>query len=148
MMKHWLVASAFVVAAGMAAAADDAGTVKSSKGTVTIERAGQKLPAAVGSKVFVADRIVTGADSAVGITLRDSTLLSAGPNSVLNLDKFAFDPTTHAGTVDATIKRGSLGVISGKIAKADPEAVRFRTPSVTLGVRGTEFVVEVGATED
>ncbi len=132
----------------LALAAEEAGTVKTAKGTVTIERGAQKLPAAVGGKVFAADRVVTGADSSVGITLRDNTLLSAGPNSVLSLDKFSFNTTTHAGTVDATLRRGTLGVISGKIAKADSDSVRFRTPTATLGVRGTEFVIEVAGTEE
>jgi hypothetical protein len=129
-------------------AADEAGTVKTAKGTVAIERGGQKLPIAVGAKVFANDRVVTGADSSVGITLRDNTLLSAGPNSVLSLDKFSFDATTHAGAVDATLRRGTLGVISGKIARADSDSVRFRTPSATLGVRGTEFVIEVSGTDE
>jgi hypothetical protein len=80
----------------------------------------------------------------VGITLHDNTLLSAGPNSVLVLDNFAFNPTTHAGAIDASVKRGTLAVISGKIAKQSPETVRFRTPSAILGVRGTSFVVDAG----
>ena len=98
----------------------------------------------MGTSVEAKDRIVTGADGAVGITLRDNTMLSAGANSVLDLNKFSFDSTTHAGAVDATIKKGTLSVISGKIAKANPDAVRFSSPSVTLGVRGTEFVLEAG----
>jgi hypothetical protein len=35
-------------------------------------------------------------------------------------------------------------VISGKLAKANPDAVRFSTPTTTLGVRGTAFIIEVG----
>lgn len=120
----------------------EAGTVKTAKGTVTVERGGQKIAAAPGVKVYAADRVLTGADGAVGITLRDNTVLSAGPNSTLALDKFAFDSTTHAGAIDATLKRGTLSVVSGKIAKASPDAVTFRTPTTTLGVRGTEFVIE------
>jgi hypothetical protein len=76
--------------------------------------------------------------------LHDNTLLSAGPNSTVDLNKFAFDSTTHAGTIDATVKRGTLSVISGKIAKATPEAVRFSAPGMTLGVRGTSFVIDAG----
>ena len=128
--------------------AEEAGSVKTARGAVAIERDGQKLPLTVGDKVFASDRVVTGADSSVGITLRDNTLLSAGPNSVLSLDRFSFDATTHAGAVDATLKRGTLAVISGKIAKADSNSVRFRTPTTTLGVRGTEFVIEVAGTEE
>ena len=81
---------------------EPAGMVKTSKGDVGIERAGQRFPAPIGTPVLVADRIKTGADGAVGVTLRDNTLLSAGPNAVLELKQFAFNPTTHAGSIDAT----------------------------------------------
>jgi len=125
-------------------AADEAGIVKTSKGQVTLERTGQKLAAPVGTKVFASDRVLTGADSAVGITLRDNTLLSAGPNSTVDLNKFTFNSTTHAGTIDASVKRGTLSVTSGKIAKATPDAVSFSAPGMTLGVRGTTFIIDAG----
>lgn len=131
-------------AANMVWAASEAGTVKTVKGSVVIERDGQNQTVVVGAHVLAADRIVTGTDGAVGITLRDNTMLSAGPNSTLDLNKFAFDATTHAGTLDASVRRGTLAVISGKIAKTSPANVRFSTPTVTLGVRGTEFIIEAG----
>jgi len=86
---------------------------------------------------------VTGADGSVGITLRDETLLAVGPNSNVWLEKYAFDPTSHEGTLNATVKKGTLGVISGKLSKQSPGAVQFRTPTSILGVRGTEFVIDV-----
>jgi hypothetical protein len=127
-------------------AADAAGVVKTVKGKVQIERAGGSSGAAIGSDVYSSDRIVTGPESSVGITLRDTTQLSAGANTTLELNKFAFNSTTHDGVLDATVKRGSLAVISGKLAKANPDSVRFSTPTTTLGVRGTEFIIEVGDT--
>lgn len=127
--------------------AEPSGMIKTSKGSATIERAGQKLPATVGTNVEAKDRIVTGADGAVGITLRDNTMLSAGPNSVLDLNKYAFNATTHAGALDVMVKKGTLSVISGKLAKANPQAVVFSTPTTTLGVRGTEFVIDAGQSE-
>lgn len=127
--------------------AEPAGTIKTSKGSASIERKGQKLPATVGTAVEAGDRIVTGADGAVGMVLRDNTALSAGSNSTLDLNKYAFDSTTHAGQLDATVKRGTLAVISGKVIKANPDAVRFATQSMTLGVRGTEFVIEASEEE-
>jgi hypothetical protein len=131
--------------AALPAHADDvAGIVKTVKGSVQIERPAGNTGATIGSEVFGSDRIVTGPQSSVGITLRDSTQLSAGANTVLELNRFAFNTTTHDGVLDATVKRGSLAVISGKLAKANPDAVRFSTPTTTLGVRGTEFIIEVG----
>lgn len=127
-----------------AAHAQLAGVVKGVKGAATLDRLGSQQAVVVGAKVFTSDRIVTGADSSVGIMLRDSTMLSAGPNTVLQMNKFAFNSTTHAGSIDATVKRGTVAVISGKIAKATPENVSFSTPSMTLGVRGTEFIIDAG----
>ena len=119
-----------------------AGTIKTSQGSAYIVRAGDKLPADPGEPVMVSDSIQTGSNGTVGITLMDDTRLTAGPDSTLELRRFVFDTTTHAGSLDASVKRGSLAVISGKIAKTNPENVSFSTSAVTLGVRGTRFIIQ------
>jgi Uncharacterized protein conserved in bacteria len=123
------------------AAAAEIGQIKTAKGQVTIERDGRTLPGAVGARLQSADVVKTGADSAVGITMDDDSLLSAGPGSVLSLDRYAFEPTTGRGRFDASLNKGTLAVISGRIAKGSPDAMTVRTPTAVLGVRGTEFVV-------
>ncbi len=145
--RHICFAAATLLAlSGQTRAAElPAGMVKTSKGQAVIEREGKPSPALAGAALMRGDRIVTGADGSVGVTLRDETLLSVGPNSHVWLEKFAFDPTTHEGSLDATVKRGTMGVISGKLSKQSPGAVQFRTPSSVLGVRGTEFLIDVGA---
>ena len=130
------------------AAAQDAGQIKTSKGSAQIERAGQKLPAAVGQVVQQGDVVLTGADGSVGITFRDNSLVSIGPDSVLAIDRFVFDSTTHQGNFDASLKQGTLAVVSGKLAKQSPEAMKVKTPAAILGVRGTEFLVRTGPAND
>jgi hypothetical protein len=121
--------------------AGDIGQVKVSKGSVTIERAGQSLRGDPGLRVQASDVVTTGGDGAVGITMTDNSLLSAGPNSVLVLDRYDFDSTTNEGRFDASLRRGTLAVVSGRLAKQSPDAMTLRTPSAILGVRGTSFVV-------
>ena len=123
--------------------ASDIGQIKVSKGSVTIERGGQALAGAPGTRVQGSDVVRTGADGSVGITMTDSSLLSAGPNSVLVLDRYEFDSTTNQGHFDASLRQGTLAVVSGRLAKQSPDAMTLRTPSAILGVRGTEFVVTV-----
>jgi len=123
------------------ASAAEIGQIKTSKGQVTIERDGRSQPGMVGLRLQTADVIKTGADGSAGITMDDESLLSVGPNSVLSLDRFVFDSKTNAGRFDAALNRGTLAVISGKIAKQAPDAMTVRTPTAVLGVRGTEFVV-------
>ena len=121
--------------------AAEIGRIKVAKGGVTIEREGSAVPAAVGARVQTSDRIRTAADGSVGITLDDDSLLAAGPNSILSLDRYAFDPTTNQGRFDAALNKGTLAVISGRIAKQSPDAMTVRTPAIILGVRGTTFAV-------
>ncbi len=127
---------------GQAAADDRAGTFKVVNGTVSIERGGQTLAAKVGGPVMQGDRVTTAPSSFAGITLRDNTRLTASPDSTLVIDTFSFDTTTHEGRLDASLKKGKLAVISGQLAKANPEAVTYNTGSMTIGVRGTEFILE------
>jgi hypothetical protein len=121
--------------------AADIGQIKISKGTVTIERGAQAQPATVGMRLQTSDVVKTGADGSVGINMSDNALLSLGPNSSLSLDRYEFDSTTNQGAFDTSLQRGSLAVVSGRIAKQSPEAMTVRTPFAVLGVRGTEFVV-------
>jgi len=136
-------AVALAAAAVASAAAEDIGQVKVARGTVTIERAGAQLPGSAGMRLQRADVVTTGADGSVGITMSDNSLVSAGPNSAIALDRYEFDPTTHQGRFDASLRKGSLAVVSGRIAKQSPDAMTVRTPAAVLGVRGTEFAVHV-----
>jgi hypothetical protein len=140
-MALWLV---FAVTCVTPALAEEAGHIKVTRGEVHIERAGRTLPARVGAVVEAGDVVVTGAGGSVGITFLDSSLLSAGPRSVLAIDRFAFDSTTHQGAFESSLRKGTLAVVSGKIARQSPEAMKVRTPAALLGVRGTEFVVRTG----
>lgn len=136
-------AVASVLAVAGTAWADDVGQVKTTKGTVHVERDGQRLPASVGMPIRLSDALVTGADGSVGVTFSDNSLLSTGPNSVLVVDRYSFDSTTHAGRFDASLKKGTLAVVSGKMVKQSPDAMKVHTPAAIMGVRGTEFAVQV-----
>jgi len=139
---RWTIALALLGITATAWAAD-VGEIKVVQGAAQIERGKERLPVKVGMAVQEADKVVTAAESTVGITFADNSLLSIGPNSVLAIDKYVFDSTTHAGQFDSTLSKGTLAVVSGKIVKQSPEAMRVRTPTAIMGVRGTEFIVRV-----
>jgi hypothetical protein len=120
---------------------DPIGQVKTLAGPVTVERAGTTQPMAVGDHVFQSDVVITAAGGTVGITFADNSMMSLGPDSRLVLDKFRFDTTTHEGSFDSSLQKGTLAVKSGQIVKQTPEAMHIKTPAALLGVRGTEFVV-------
>lgn len=136
-----IFAAALLLAATGAQA--DIGRVKISKGPALIERGSERIPAEPGLVLEEADVVVTGDGGRVGITFIDNTRFSAGPNSRVELSTFRFNPTTQDGDFQTRVEKGTLAVISGQIAKKTPDAMKVRTPTTILGVRGTEFVVEV-----
>ena len=123
-------------------AADAAGVVKTRRGEAQVERAGERFPLDPGSDVFQGDRVLTGATGYVGITMHDDTLLTLGPNALLVVDRYAFDSRSHDGNFLVTLTRGALSVVTGLIAKRSPESFVVKTRLSTMGVRGTEFIVE------
>ena len=141
-MRNAMILAAALGFAGTAMAAD-IGLVKVAKGSVQIQRGAAKIPAAVGTGLQTADVVITGADGSAGITFTDNSLVSVGPNSVFAIDKYRFDTTTHAGEFEGNLRQGRLAAVSGKMVKQSPDSMKIRTPSAIMGVRGTEFVVEV-----
>lgn len=131
--------------AAPAASATDAGVgrIKIASGAASVIRAGQTLPAKPGLVLQKGDILSTGKDGRIGATFFDNSRFAAGPGSRVVISEFLFDDTTHDGRFVTQVDRGSLAVISGKIAKKNKDAMRVRTPTALLGVRGTRFVVEV-----
>lgn len=137
------LAVAAVLTAGATRAEEWAGTVKAAEGTVSFDRGGTSTPVKVGDKLLPKDMLVTGKDSRVAVTLRDDTLMSIGAQSRVAVNEFAFDPATRAGSLFVSVLRGVTAMVSGLVAKANPLAMRVVTPTATIGIRGTEFIIEV-----
>ena len=117
--------------------------VKKVTGQVVIQRSGRRLPAKVGDPLFEKDIIETGPDGGIGITFVDNTVFSTGPNSQLALDEFQFDSNNFRGSMLADMRQGTLAVVSGDITRSSPGAMKIKTPTAQLGVRGTTFAIQV-----
>lgn len=142
-----LLVIACVALGGDLAWAGDSGTAKIVRGDVRVERGGSTAPLHVGDTVQEKDRIVAAAGASAGITLRDDTRISIGPNSTLVINRFSFDSQTQEGRVDTSILSGAMRYITGLVGRRNPDAVRIATRSVTIGIRGTDFIVEVAEGE-
>ena len=118
------------------------GTFKTVQGQVTLAQGDTRRAAVVGGALLPQERLSTGADGIAAVTLRDGTVLTLGPDSSLDLAEFDFNSTTQEGSMWVKLARGSLRVITGLIAKLQPEKVKVTTPTAVIGVRGTDFSVE------
>jgi len=137
------VACALLGIAAQPAAAAEIGQIKNTTGQVILLRNNTEQAAKAGDVVEQGDILITGANGSFGITLIDNSRLSAGPNSRIELKQFRFNPTTQEGESLTEIRRGTLAIVSGQIAKRSPDAMKVQTPTTILGVRGTTFAVKV-----
>jgi hypothetical protein len=143
MMTQAQTPPAAPVASVAAVAELQAGFVKSVRGNVQLlSAAGTARTAAAGDALGSVDRIVTGPDSSAAVVLRDDTTLVVGPSSRMDLKEFHFDATTRDGGLLVSLLRGSMRMITGLIGKTNPDAVRVETQTATIGIRGTDFIVQ------
>ena len=121
------------------------GIVGAISGTVKTENRELKT----GDKIYLNETIVSGANSGTQILLLDQSTFTVGEDSEVVMDTFIYDPATNDGKIVASVKQGSLKVISGLISKKNPDSLTVEVPEGTLGSRGTEFqtIVSKGKTD-
>jgi hypothetical protein len=137
----------FFSATALAASGEEAARVKNVSGTAFIVRQNQTLPVQKHDRIFTGDLLRTGRDGTLGVIFRDDTTLSLGPRSELVIDEFLFAPSQGKLSLVTRMLRGTAAYVSGVIAKLSPQAVRFETPTATIGIRGTKFLVKVEGEE-
>ena len=91
-----------------------------------------------------ADAIVTGDQARLLIRLRDQSELTVGANASLNVDRFLIDAEPDPAGVLFSLVRGAFRFVSGSRG-AERDRVAFRTPTATVGIRGTIIEAAVGA---
>jgi hypothetical protein len=135
------------IAALFAAAASPAwaeiGRIKTATGAATVERGPENLKAASGQELLAGDWLETGADGRISLTFVDNTRFAVAPNSRIGLQKFEYDATTQKGSFIASVERGSIAVVSGRITKSGRDGMQITTPDSVLGINGTRFIVTV-----
>ena len=129
--------------AGTALAAESAGQIKRVDGEVSVVRNKQAFAAKPGLAIEAKDRLITGKNGAVGFTTTDNSLVSLGPNSQLVIDQYAFNQQSQDGNIAFRFLKGTFAVVSGLLAKVQPDKAKFSTPTATIGIRGTEFIVSI-----
>ncbi|WP_423068451.1 FecR family protein [Devosia sp. CN2-171] len=90
----------------------------------------------VGADVFIGDRIVTGPKGQVQILFSDRTELVVGPNSALLLEDYLLRDDQSVGKFAINALSGTFRFSTGRAAK---DLYEIKTPTGTIGVRGTEF---------
>lgn len=119
------------------------GYVKTVTGVAQVVTQGKTVKAILGTPVMQGSVLKTGPDGSLGVTFKDSTMMSFGPMTELTVDEYLYSPAEGKLKFGAKLTRGTLNYVSGVIAKLKPDGVTVTTPTGLIGVRGTQFVAKV-----
>jgi hypothetical protein len=117
--------------------------VKTVTGEAWVNTAGQSVRAQLGTPVMPGSQLKTAAASSLGVTFKDNTVMSFGPDTELTVDEYIYSPAKDELKLSVRMTKGTLDYLSGVIAKLKPDAVTIKTLAGIIGVRGTQFVVSV-----
>lgn len=95
-----------------------------------------------GSDLQAGQQIATGADGRVHLMFLDGSAVTVGPNSVLTIERFAYDPAGKTGEMTLNVQQGTVRLVGGAIGKS--RDIEIRTPSGSVGLRGGIAAVTVG----
>ena len=129
-------ALAALLAGGLGAAWAASGTALGVDPQAEAGKDGATRVLTVGADVFIGDLVKTGANGNVQIKFSDSTELVVGPNSALLIEDYLLRDDQSAGKFAVNALAGTFRFATGESAKDD---YIIRTPTGTIGVRGTEF---------
>ena len=131
--------------ASVATASQVVGEVTLTIGKSKIERSTQEAEPQKGGSVQEGDVIRTSDNGHVHIRFIDGARISVRPNSVFRIHEFKYSPSDPAASVvRLSLDAGEARSISGAAAQAAKERFRLNTPLVAIGVKGTDFVTQVG----
>ncbi len=90
--------------------------------------------------IYMNEVVETGEESALVIKFSDGSKLTLGENARIVIDKYVYNSATSSGEQAMTLTKGAFRFLSGAVPKA---SVKISTPAVTIGIRGTELVIDV-----
>jgi FecR protein len=122
------------------AARPEIGGAVAVKNEVTAEDGDATRKLTKGGKVFQNDILATSKSASAQIEFLDKTKLAVGPSARIVLDKFIYDANAAPGSISINLAKGAFRFITGASPKA---AYEIKTPTASMGVRGTVFDVYV-----
>lgn len=127
------------VRAELGAPAGVAGAVTGSVGlTSPAKQITAPVAVASGDGIVMGDNLSTGVESRLQVMLLDESAITLGPEAELTIDEFVFDPAhTDANLLSTSLLKGTFRLVTGAVARQNPEGTSMNLPNAVLTIRGT-----------
>src|SRR3982074_799746 len=140
-MRFLIILLGLLSAPGLASA--QAGRFLLAVGDVVVARGQAEIRAATGTPVQSGDTIRVGPASNAQIRLADESIVGLRPGTIFRLDEFAYSGQGDGNERSLfTLRKGAFRPVRGAIGRLHSrERYAVRTPTATIGIRGTHYTV-------
>lgn len=136
--------AALCLSCALSFAAQVAGTVTHLSGPLIAKKAdGAVKVLSLQSAIEQGDTLIAEKDTYARIKFADNTEIVLRPNTQIKIDQFSFEedkPNNDGFTM--TLVKGGLRAVTGLLGKRNKERFGLNTPTASIGIRGTTFIVE------
>ena len=133
--------SAQAQAQAQAQAVASAGRIVLAAGSVQRVRGGTPAPARGGMDLRPGDIIRTAPASSAQLWFQDGGMVAVREKSEFRIESYSYSKDARPASMSnvTTLVKGGARVMTGAIAKANPDAIKVNTRVATIGIRGTGF---------
>lgn len=130
--------------AGASWAAQVAGTVVQLSGPLLAKKAdGAVRILSMKSEVESGDTLVTEKNTYAMVKFIDNSEITLKPSTTFKVENFSYDAGKPDGdNASFNLVKGGLRSVTGLLGKRNKEKFAMKTPSATIGIRGTTFIAE------
>lgn len=126
-------------------AAQVAGTITQLSGPLLAKKAdGAVRVLSLRSEVESGDTLVTEKNTYALLKFIDNSEITLKPGTTFKVENFAFDAGKPDGDqASFSLVKGGLRSVTGLLGKRNKEKFSMKTPSATIGIRGTTFIADL-----
>src|SRR6266850_1787389 len=138
-MRSLIILLGLLSAPGLASA--QAGRFLLAVGDVVVVRGQAEIRAATGTPVQSGDTIRVGPASNAQIRMTDESIVGLRPGTVFGIDAYEYSGQAEPRSIFSLLK-GGFRTVTGAIGRLhNRERYAVRTPTATIGIRGTHYTV-------
>lgn len=110
-----------------------------------VDPQGARRPVVQGTAVYPGELVETAARASLVLVFRDDSRVSLGADTRFKVEDFSFDAANpREGSFLMSLFRGTARALTGLIGRSNPQRVSFKTPTATIGIRGTGLDMACG----
>lgn len=144
MLGKWVVALFCFFAGPVLAQTAAVGTVAQLQGVANVTRAAGTVALQLNAPVYSDDLLETDANAKILVQFTDGTKLTLGPSAEVLIDEFVFNPNGGANNAALRVTAGAMRLVAGAVERVGgAQAINVTTPVATIGIRGTDFFIEM-----